>query len=88
MTIITSTQFRANQSKYIRMAQKGERVILSSRAGSAELVPISEEDKKFNEYVHSPEFYRVMEEAVEEYNAGKTLKFDSASAAQKWLDEL
>ena len=88
MTVITGRQFRANQSKYIRMAHKGERVILSSRAGYAELTPISEDDKKFDEYVNSEEFRIVAEKARREFHEGKTLRFSSASAAQKWMDEL
>ena len=43
MTVITCRQFRANQSKYIRMAHGGERLILSYRAGYAELTPVSDE---------------------------------------------
>ena len=88
MTVITGRQFRANQSKYIRMAHNGERVILSSRAGYAELTPISEEDKKFDDYVQSEEFRAIAEKAVREFREGKTLRFSSASAAQRWMDEL
>lgn len=88
MTVITGRQFRANQSKYIRMAHRGERVILSSRAGYAELTPISEEDKKFDEYVNSYSFLEVAAKARKEFQEGKTLKFESAAAAQKWMDEL
>lgn len=88
MTVITGRQFRANQSKYISMAHKGERVILSSRAGYAELIPVSEEDRKFDEYVNSEKFRAIVEKAHKEYRERKTLKFDSAAAAQKWMDEL
>ena len=88
MTVITGRQFRANQSKYIRMAHRGERVILSSRAGYAELTPISEEDKKFDEYVNSSSFLAIASKARKEFQEGKTLKFESATAAQKWMDDL
>ena len=88
MTIITGRQFRANQSKYIRMAHNGERVILSSRAGYAELTPISEEEKKFDDYVQSESFHQLAEKAVREFREGKSLNFSSADAAQKWMDEL
>ena len=40
MTVITSTQFRANQGRYIDMAHKGERVIVTSRKGDVELIPV------------------------------------------------
>lgn len=88
MTVITGRQFRANQSKYIRMAHSGERVILSSRAGYAELTPVSEEDKRFDEYVNSEKFHAIIEKAHKEYREGKTLRFEGAAAAQKWMDEL
>ena len=64
MTVITGRQFRANQSKYIGMAQRGERVILSSRMGDVKLTPLSKkEDKDFHEYVNSPAFLAIAEEA-------------------------
>lgn len=44
MTVITSTQFRANQGRYIDMAHKGERVIVTSRKGDVELIPVKEND--------------------------------------------
>ena len=88
MTVITGRQFRANQSKYIRMAHNGERVILSSRAGYAELIPISEEDKKFDDYVQSEEFRAIAEKAVREYREGKCLTLRNAEEAKKWFDSL
>ena len=87
MTIIKGRQLRANQSKYIRLAHSGERVILSSRVGYAELSPISVVDKKFDDYIHSETFCKIAENAVREFREGKTLKFNSAAAAQKWMDE-
>ena len=51
MTIITGREFRSNQSKYIGMAHKGERVVISSRSGYADLTPVSKEDKEVGEYV-------------------------------------
>ena len=38
--IITGRDFRANQSKYISIAQSGGDVILKSRAGSVRLIPV------------------------------------------------
>ena len=37
MTIITGRKFRSNQNKYIGMAHRGERVVISSKSGYAEL---------------------------------------------------
>ena len=38
--IVTSRDFRANQSRYISIAHSGEDVILKSRAGSVRLIPV------------------------------------------------
>ncbi len=88
MTVITGRQFRANQSKYIRLAHSGERVILSSRAGYAELTPISEEDKKFDDYIHSDTFRQVADKAVKEYREGKGITLKCAEDVEKWFDSL
>ena len=38
--VVTSRDFRANQSRYIGYAHSGEDVILKSRAGSVRLMPV------------------------------------------------
>ncbi|MBR6033131.1 MAG: hypothetical protein IKP36_14425 [Bacteroidaceae bacterium] len=88
MTVITGRQFRANQSKYIRMAHRGERVILSSRAGYAELTPISEEDKKFDEYVSSKEFHDYAAKVKKEYEAGEGVTLRCAEDIENWFNSL
>lgn len=40
MVVVTSKDFRANQSKYIGYAHSGEDVILKSRVGSVRLIPV------------------------------------------------
>lgn len=45
MIVISTRDFRANQSKFLDMANNGEDIVLKSREkGSFKLVPISEED--------------------------------------------
>ena len=44
MTIVSTKDFRSNQTKYLDMASRGERVILKSRKGSFRLTPVA--DKK------------------------------------------
>ncbi len=44
--IVTSRDFRANQSKYIGYAHSGEDVILKSRAGSVRLTPVDTSEVK------------------------------------------
>lgn len=88
MTVITGRQFRANQSKYIRMAHSGEKVILTSRAGSAELTPISDEDIKFHEYVNSEKFKDFAAKVVREYEEGKGITLRCAEDVDNWFDSL
>ena len=40
MTIVSTRDFRANQSKFLGMALRGEDVILRSRQGSVRLTPV------------------------------------------------
>ena len=42
--IVTGRDFRANQSRYISIAHRGEDVILKSRAGSVRLMPVDTPD--------------------------------------------
>ena len=49
MTIITGREFRSNQNKYIGMAHRGERVVISSKSGYAELSPVSKEEIEVGE---------------------------------------
>ena len=44
MTIVSTTDFRANQTKYLGMVDRGEAVILKSRRGSYRLMPAEEEE--------------------------------------------
>lgn len=44
MTVVSIRDFRANQSKYLGLAARGESVILTSRTGSFKIVPITDDD--------------------------------------------
>ena len=45
MIILTGREFRANQAKYVGVAQSGEDVVVKSRAGSIRIVPNTTDDK-------------------------------------------
>ena len=57
--IVTSRDFRANQSRYISIAHSGEDVILKSRAGYVKLIPVDkieeEEEDGNNVYIKNGE---------------------------------
>lgn len=44
MVIVSTRDFRSNQSHYLDMVNRGESVILRSRAGSFRITPVSEND--------------------------------------------
>ena len=46
MTIVSTRDFRANQTKYLGMASRGEHVVLKSRLGSYRLIPLEENEDK------------------------------------------
>ena len=92
MTIITGREFRANQSKYIDMAHRGENVCIKTRRGNVILTPVAddieEDEAAFQKYVQSSSFDTCAKKAEQEHNDGKTLKFENASEAQKWMEDL
>ena len=48
MVIVTGRDFRANTAKYVDVALRGEDVVVTSRAGSFRIVPITEDDVVVN----------------------------------------
>ena len=87
MTIITSSQFRANQSKYIGMAHRGERVVISSRSGYAELTPVPEDDKEVGEHINGKSFI-VGKRIRKKVDEGKMLMFNSVDELREHLASL
>lgn len=83
MTVITSTQFRANQGRYIDMAHKGERVIVTSRKGDVELIPVKE-----NDTVPSNSLLAFAEKVRKEAKEGKGTIMKTPEDVDKWFDAL
>ena len=46
MTVVSSTDFRANMTKFFALADSGEHVVVRSRKGSYSLKPVKTEAKK------------------------------------------
>lgn len=44
MLVVSTRDFRTNQTKYLNRANAGEHVVLKSRAGSFKIVPVSSDD--------------------------------------------
>jgi len=72
MTIVSTTDFRANQTKYFGMVDRGEAVILKSRRGSYRLMPAEEEEPKRDV---TAEICRGMKDWKEYLETGKSDNF-------------
>lgn len=82
MTIVSTRDFRANQTKYVGMALQGHDVILRTHRGSVRLTPVEEEEPKRNV---TAEICQGMKDWKEYLETGKTDKFVSW---EKLMDEL
>lgn len=82
MTIVSTTDFRANQTKYLGMVDSGEAVILKSRRGSYRLMPVEEEEPKRDV---TAEICQAMKDWKEYLETGKSDKFVTW---EEMMDEL
>ncbi|MBR1400269.1 MAG: prevent-host-death family protein [Prevotella sp.] len=82
MTIVSTRDFRANQTKFLDMALRGEHVVLKSRRGSVRLMPVEEEEPKRDV---TAEICQGMKDWKEYLETGKSDKFQPAS---ELIDEL
>lgn len=53
MQIVTTREFRSNQSRFLNEAKMGKDIILTSRLGSFRIVPVSEQDSIVNKEIRS-----------------------------------
>lgn len=84
MTIVSTRDFRANQTKYLGMASRGEHVVLKSRLGSYRLIPLEEESEEEKRDV-TAEICQGIKDWKEFLETGKSDKFRPAS---ELIDEL
>lgn len=83
MIVISTRDFRANQTKYLNMARKGEDIILKSRSsGSFKLTPVEADDNIVKRDL--TEELRLALQQVRDHIDGK-IKLKSAESL---LDEL
>lgn len=83
MTVISIRDFRCNQGKYLSLASNGESVILTSRAGSFRLVPVSPDDSVMTK----AEFDSKIEAARKEILAGNTTAVNGKAELDSFLEE-
>lgn len=84
MTIVSTRDFRANQTKFLDMALRGEHVVLKSRRGSVRLMPVEEEEEEPKRDV-TAEICQGMKDWKEYLETGKS---DNFVTWEEMMDEL
>lgn len=70
--IVTARDFRGEQGKILARAARGEDVVITSRDhGSFRIIPITEDDRVYND----DELNQMIQSALEEYEAGETVSY-------------
>ena len=84
MTSLSFSDFRKNMASSFDLVDAGEHVYVNrgSRKMYA-IIPVEDGDLTI-----TPALEAKIENARQEYREGKTLHFENAAAAQKWMDEL
>ena len=84
MTVVSTSEFRSNQTRYLDMVDNGERVILRSRRGSYRLTPVPAKKKKPMRDI-TPQVCQAMKEWKQYLETGQS---DYFRPARELLDEL
>ena len=71
MLVVSTRDFRTNQTKYLKKANAGEHVILKSREGSFRLVPVTPSDSVSGSTKNIAEDLRGALRELKEVIAGK-----------------
>lgn len=72
MQIVTTRDFRTNQTRYLNLAKQGHDVVLVSRTGSFRLVPVSDDDRIMRDNNLSPEQFSDIRNGLNQLAQGKT----------------
>lgn len=75
--------FRSNLASSFDRVDGGERIYIRRNSRLYTIVPVDDDDLEI-----TPALAAKIEKARQEHRDGKTLRFESAAAAQKWMDEL
>ena len=85
MVVISSRDFRSNQSKYLGMAAQGQGIVLTTRSlGSFKIVPINEDDTLMTK----EELYQKIDRGIQEIKEGKGYKVTTKEELERVLDSL
>jgi antitoxin (DNA-binding transcriptional repressor) of toxin-antitoxin stability system len=65
MMVVSTRDFRTNQTKYLSMAKEGVDVILRSRAGNFKISPINDEDTVVNKSDLEAKLRHALQEVID-----------------------
>lgn len=74
MLVVSTRDFRTNQTKYLNKANAGEHVVLKSRAGSFKIVPVSSDDIVSNKKELAAELRGALQEVKDHIDGKKELQ--------------
>lgn len=83
MEALSVRDYRNNLAASFARADQGERVLIRRKNQIYALVSIGKEDLMI-----TPELQQRIDKARQDFKEGKTLHFENAEAAIKWMDEL
>lgn len=84
MTALSFTDFRKNMASSFDRVDAGEFVFINRGNKKKYAIVLMDDD----DLSITPKMAEKIEKARKEYKEGKTLKFESAKDAQKWMKEL
>ena len=84
MTALSFTDFRKNMASSFDRVDAGE-FVFNNRGNKKKYAIVLMDDDDLS---ITPKMAEKIEKARKEYKEGKTLKFESAKDAQKWMEEL
>jgi len=82
--IISSSEFRNNQKKYLDRVDKGEQVIVQRGEDKAyALTPITDDDQYF-----TPEMIKKIEKSIQQIKDGESITFNTPAEMRAYFDSL
>lgn len=83
MIIVSTRDFRQNQTRYLSMAQHGENVVLRSRTGNFVISPLKDDDTLVSKRDLTAELLQALQEVKDHLDGKIKLK-----TAEQLIDEL
>ena len=84
MVFVSSREFRADQRKYLEMAQTKVVVISSRKYGNYKLVPLADDDT----IISADELDAKIQRGIAEYEKGKAIAMREGESSEAYLERM